>query len=130
MANYIIRVKIGDTSLGIMTSKALREATLKLPVIIPGSRIHLGLVFALILVIVCFLLMYRSKLGYAIRMTGKNSAFARYVGTSSVRRGNRLSIFNPAGQEPLRVWARARRKCWASIPASNIRVSQAMALTD
>ena len=81
MANYIIRVKIGDTSLGIMTSKKF-QATAKLPVIIPGSRIHLGLVFALILVIVCFLLMYRSKLGYAIRMTGKNSAFARYVGTS------------------------------------------------
>lgn len=80
MANYIIRVKIGDTSLGIMTSKKF-QPTAKLPILIPRSRIHLGIIFAIILVILCFLLMYRSKLGYAIRMTGKNRAFAKYIGT-------------------------------------------------
>ena len=81
MANYIIRAKIGDTSLGITASKRFLP-TASLPNIIPGSRIHLGIVFIGVLVIFGWFMLYRSRLGYRIRITGKNSEFAKSVGIS------------------------------------------------
>ena len=48
--------------------------------IIPGTRIHAGLIIAIIVVIGTYLLMYKTKFGYKIRMTGKNQSFAKVVG--------------------------------------------------
>lgn len=48
--------------------------------IIPGTRIHAGLILAIIAVIGTYLLMYKTKFGYKIRMTGKNSSYAKVVG--------------------------------------------------
>ena len=48
--------------------------------LIPGTRIHAGLIIAIIAVIATYLLMYKTKFGYKIRMTGKNASFAKVVG--------------------------------------------------
>lgn len=79
IASYIIRTKVGDTSLGITASLPF-NANASLPVIIPGARIHLGIVFIVAAVVLSYLMIYRTKLGYSIRMTGKNPMFARYSG--------------------------------------------------
>lgn len=52
----------------------------RLSVIIPGSRIHTGLLIAVCVVFLAWLLLYRSRWGYAIRMTGQNPVFAKYSG--------------------------------------------------
>lgn len=80
MASYIVRVVIGDTSLGIMSSQKF-QSTASLPVIVNGTRIHLGLIFVAVLIVVCYLVMYRTRFGYSIRMTGRNRDFAKYIGT-------------------------------------------------
>lgn len=48
--------------------------------IIDGTRIHAGLIIAVLAVILTYLLMYKTKFGYKIRMTGKNKNFAKVVG--------------------------------------------------
>lgn len=81
MGNYIIRTRVLDTSLGITTSLNFKE-TANLPNIVSGTRLHLGLVFVIIAVVVCWIMMYRTGLGYAIRTIGKNKNFAKYAGMS------------------------------------------------
>lgn len=79
IANYIIRMTVLDTSLGITTSKPFQKNA-NLPRIIPQSRIHVGLIFVIICVILCWILITKSKLGYEIRISGHNRFFAKYAG--------------------------------------------------
>ncbi len=79
MGNYIIRTRVLDTSLGITTSLGFQE-TASLPNLIPGTRLHLGLAFVILAVIICYIMMYRTGLGYAIRTIGQNKNFAKYAG--------------------------------------------------
>ena len=62
-----------------------------LPVIL-GSRIHLGLVFGLILAVVLYILIYRTKWGYQIRVIGESEQSARYAGMN-IRRQILLVMF-------------------------------------
>jgi general nucleoside transport system permease protein len=61
----------------------LFQATAKLPVIIPSTRIHFGIVILIITVIALQLMLFHTKLGYTIRMTGLNKNFARYSGMNA-----------------------------------------------
>jgi len=69
---------------GSGTAMALQSENLPsdvtLPGIISGTRIHLGLIFALICVVIVGIFMFRTKWGYALRMTGSNREFAHYSG--------------------------------------------------
>ena len=53
--------------------------------IIPGTRIHSGLIIAIVCVFLTYVFLYRTKWGYEIRMTGLNSDFARYSGINTAR---------------------------------------------
>lgn len=55
-------------------------ATAVLPSLIPGTRINLGLPIALGVAALTWLLLYRSTLGYELRVVGANPEFARYAG--------------------------------------------------
>ncbi|WP_195522042.1 ABC transporter permease [Hungatella hathewayi] len=79
LGTYILQYVMLDAGAGYSASGQF-EKTAKLPVIIPKTRVHTGLFLALALVIITYLLIYKSKWGYAIRMTGKNSMFAKYSG--------------------------------------------------
>jgi len=61
----------------------LFQATAKLPVIIPSTRIHFGIVILIITVVALQLMLFHTKLGYTIRMTGLNKNFARYSGMNA-----------------------------------------------
>jgi len=66
------------------TAMALQSENLPpdvtLPGIISGTRIHLGMIFALVCVALVSIFMFRTKWGYALRMTGSNREFAHYSG--------------------------------------------------
>ena len=79
MATYLIRTKVLDSSLGITCSLNFQK-TAALPGLLKGTRLHLGLVFVIIAVVLCWLLMYRTGLGYSIRCIGRNPNFAKYAG--------------------------------------------------
>ncbi len=50
-----------------------------------GLTTHLGLIFGLMAAIVVWLILYRSRLGYEIRLIGDNPKAARYAGLSITR---------------------------------------------
>lgn len=62
-----------------------------LPMIIPGTRLHLGFVFALISVVAVWFLLWRSPLGFQMRFVGCNREAARFSGIS-VKRNFVLSM--------------------------------------
>ena len=46
-------------------------------------NIHWGLIIGLILVVIAYLFIYRTKYGYALRTTGSNEKFAKYTGLNT-----------------------------------------------
>lgn len=78
---YFLNHKFKDISTGSPVTERLTEAS-RLSPLISGSRIHAGLIIALCFVVLAWMLLYRSRWGYAIRTTGENGLFARYCGIS------------------------------------------------
>lgn len=81
---YFLNYKMRDVDAMSVISYKLQETAL-LPRIIPGTRIHFGLILALITVVVVYLILYKSKWGYEIRMTGLNKEFANYSGINTFK---------------------------------------------
>lgn len=82
---YIINYYLRDVNAGAMVSHKLLD-TSKLVKLIPGTRVHFGILIAILAVIASYYFMYRTRWGYRIRLTGLKSSFARYTGikTASV----------------------------------------------
>lgn len=79
LGSYILQYFMLDSNAGFPASHLL-EKTAKLPVMIPKTRVHAGLILAIALVILVYLFIYKTKWGYAIRMVGQNENFAKYSG--------------------------------------------------
>ena len=58
----------------------LFEETANLPTILPGTRIHGGVVLGVVTCVAMWLLLYRTSFGTALRITGDNGLFAKYSG--------------------------------------------------
>lgn len=81
---YVINYMLRDENAGSMASYLFKESA-KLPIIVPGTRLHFGLILAIIAIILTYLFLYRSKWGYSIRMTGLNDRFAEYSGIKTAK---------------------------------------------
>lgn len=80
---YIINFYLRDVNAGAMVSLKLAKTSL-LPKLIPKTRIHFGLIIAILMVVFTYYFMYRTKWGYALRMTGQNIKFAEYSGINTI----------------------------------------------
>lgn len=76
---YIINYFARDRTAALLQSKEL-PVTAWLPIIIPGTRIHIGFIFAIIMAVFVNFFLYYTHWGYEIRMVGKNAEFARFNG--------------------------------------------------
>ncbi len=83
-ASYILSYFLRDPSAGAVVSYAIPEGT-QLNAIIPGTRIHFGLVIALAVAVFGYIFLYKTKIGYEIRVTGENADFARYSGINVLK---------------------------------------------
>jgi simple sugar transport system permease protein len=54
--------------------------SLWLPIIISGSRLHIGFILGVVLIVAYYILMFRLPLGYKIRAVGYNPKAAEYAG--------------------------------------------------
>ena len=57
----------------------------ELPKLISGTNIHVGLIIALLVAVVGYVFLYKTKTGYELRITGENEHFARYSGINVVK---------------------------------------------
>lgn len=65
------------------TQTVLIDEVARLPQIFTGYSLHLGFIFATLLCIFMWFLMYKTNFGYESRMTGLNKNFCDYGGISS-----------------------------------------------
>lgn len=73
------RTGLQDEEFAAIASKVFQDSA-KLNVIFGGTRITISFIFLILTAIFVYVLMYRTKLGYSIRITGINSKFAHYSG--------------------------------------------------
>ena len=78
---FIITYYFRDPSAGSVASVKLPK-TARIASLIPGSDVHMGFIVAVILVILTYIFMYKTRWGYEIRLVGQNSRFAKYAGVS------------------------------------------------
>lgn len=78
---YIINYVLRDPKAGAMASHLFNESAV-LPKLIPSTRLTYGLIIAILMIIIVYYFLYRTRWGYSIRMTGLNENFTEYSGIS------------------------------------------------
>lgn len=81
--NYMLNNIIGDPSASAASYPLTSEANLK--TLLQGTRIHFGLIIAILVAILGYVFLYKTKTGFELRITGANETFARYSGISIVK---------------------------------------------
>ena len=81
--NYMLNNVIGDPKASAASYKLADAA--ELPVLIQGTRVHLGFIIAIAVAVLGYFFLYRTKTGYELRLAGENEEFARYSGISIVK---------------------------------------------
>lgn len=76
--NYLFNYVVRDPYKANMQSLPLQKGV-NLGALVPKTRIHYGLFIMIACVVICYIILYKTKKGYAVRMTGENEKFARYV---------------------------------------------------
>ncbi len=83
LSDYLLLYVLKDVESGQQASYPL-PLQAKLPKIWPGTRVHAGFIIGLIVCVLMYFFIYRTKWGYSIRMVGANRNFAKYSGISIV----------------------------------------------
>ncbi|MEG1894831.1 MAG: ABC transporter permease [Oscillospiraceae bacterium] len=83
LANYILYYQMKDTKAGLQASYKLPPQS-QLTKFISGTRIHTGIIIALVVVVAAYIFIYKTKWGYEIRMVGSNENFAKYSGINVI----------------------------------------------
>ncbi|MBQ8603863.1 MAG: ABC transporter permease [Oscillospiraceae bacterium] len=81
ISDYLFYYHFRDVASGQQASFPI-PAQIKLPKLIPGLRLHAGIIIGLVLAVLAYFFIYRTKWGYEIRMVGANQNFAKYSGIS------------------------------------------------
>lgn len=84
LGRFILLYVVKDPTLSYNASAVFPQDAL-LTRFIPKTRIHTGLFLALLMVVVIYLLIYKTRTGYEIRLTGRDQGFAKYSGINIVR---------------------------------------------
>ena len=79
IGSFILNNIMRDTSTSALVSFKYQKAAL-LPKIIPGTKVHLGFAIAIIAAVLVNFILFRTSMGYKIRVSGTNSRFAEYSG--------------------------------------------------
>lgn len=82
--NYLLRTVLMETKHEYPQTDALSQS-MWLPTFIPGTRLHIGFLIAIVVAIGIWILLYKTSLGYRIRVVGNNADAARMSGINANR---------------------------------------------
>lgn len=78
-AIYMVSYHFREVSSSSLASLKFEDSS-RLPVVIEGTRIHAGVILAVVLCFLVWFFLYRTSLGTKLRITGENPLFAKYSG--------------------------------------------------
>lgn len=82
--SYLVTGPLKDTAAAYpQSARLVREAWM--PLVLPPTRLHIGIVVALVLAAATYVFLFRSSRGYAVRVVGINTHAADYAGMSIAR---------------------------------------------
>lgn len=81
---YIVTSFLADREAGTFASLPY-QSTAKLKTLMQGTKFHVGYLIAIGVTILLFLLVYKTKFGYEVRVSGSNLDFAKYSGIKTSR---------------------------------------------
>jgi len=76
---YMLNVILRDPTVSTLVSYKYRKSSL-LPNIVGGTRIHAGILVAILCALLVYVFVYKTKSGFELRATGTNPNFAIYSG--------------------------------------------------
>ena len=68
---------------GLISQTAPIAESARLPIVISGTRLHLGFPIALLITFIVYLIICRTSFGYQLRMAGQNPEVARFSGMNN-----------------------------------------------
>ncbi len=83
LCTFIMMHFLQDPSVGSASYKL--PAASELPTLVKGTNIHAGLLLALLVALFGYVFLFKTRIGYELRLTGENENFARYSGISIVK---------------------------------------------
>lgn len=82
LCNYLVRTQLVPPGSGVLTTNDF-PATAVFPALVAGTRIDIGLIFAIVAVLAVWFALYRTAWGLKLRLVGHNAQFAEYSGIRS-----------------------------------------------
>ena len=73
---------------GVVPATPFIADTARLPTLLAGTRLHAGVIVMVLVVILAYILLYKTSLGYEMRAVGFNQTAARYHGIPVEKRMN------------------------------------------
>jgi simple sugar transport system permease protein len=85
-AAYLANFPLRDLSGGAAVAQTpMIPEAIRIGILLPGTRLHWGVLVIIVLPVLLRLFLERTRLGYELRMVGLNALFARYGGINSPR---------------------------------------------
>ncbi len=84
LMDYLLRTSLQETKAEYLQTDAISKSAY-LPTILPGTRIHLGFVLAVLAAVFIWILLYKTPLGFRIRAVGYNRNAAELGGIRPAR---------------------------------------------
>jgi simple sugar transport system permease protein len=91
LVSEMLHGRLGEPGAGFPQSPLLPRS-LWLPKMLAGTDLHIGIVLAVIAVVVCHVLFWRTTFGFRLRIMGASADAARYVGISKARQTTRVML--------------------------------------
>lgn len=95
MLSWLVRGPLQEKMRIIPRTDAIDQA-LRLPVLFDGTRIHAGLIVAVLAVVVVALVVMRGRFGYRLAVVGSNDHAAQYAGISPSRMAATVLVISGA----------------------------------
>jgi len=117
---YVVNYMLRDPNAGAMLSYRLPAAA-KLPRILPGTRVHLGVLVGLAACALGGVYLFATRWGYEARVVGANPGFARHLGlpiTAVAATVQALGGFAAAAGGAIEVQGMYLRFSWQALPGA------------
>ena len=117
---YVVNYMLRDPNAGAMLSYKLPAAA-KLPRILPGTRVHLGVLIGLAACALGRVYLFATRWGYEARVVGANPGFARHLGlpiTAVAASVQALGGFVAAAGGAIEVQGMYLRFSWQTLPGA------------